>query len=125
MLEIYVWKACRDAGIFYDVTCSTVVEWDKGNNGEKVTNEIDVMAVKATSIPVFISCKTCAIDTDAINELAILRDRFGGNAAKAFIISTENCRAITRRRADALDIDVITLNDIRSWRLAEQIKSLA
>lgn len=125
VLEIYVWKACRDAGIFYDVTCSTVVEWEKGNNGEKVTNEIDVMAVKATSIPVFISCKTCTIDTDAINELAILRDRFGGNAAKAFIISTENCRAITRRRADALDIDVITLNDIRSCRLTEQIRSLA
>ena len=28
---------------------------------------------------VFISCKTCAVDTDAINELAILRDRFGGD----------------------------------------------
>lgn len=124
VLEIYVWKACRDAGIFHDVRCSTIVEWDRGNSGEKVTNEIDVMAVKATSIPVFISCKTCAIDTDAINELAILRDRFGGDAAKAFIISTENCRAITRRRADALDIDIITLNDIRSCRLTEQIKSL-
>ena len=125
VLEIYVWKACRDTGIFHDVRCSTIVEWDRGNSGEKVTNEIDVMAVKATSIPVFISCKTCVIDTDAINELAILRDRFGGDAAKAFIISTENCRAITRRRADALDIDVVTLNDIRSCRLAEQIKSLA
>ena len=125
VLEIYVWKACREAGIFHDVRCSTVVEWDRGNKGEIVTNEIDVMAVKATSIPVFISCKTCAIDTDAINELAILRDRFGGDAAKAFIISTENCRAITRRRADALDIDVITLQDIRSCSLADQIRSLA
>lgn len=125
VLEIYVWKACRDAGIFHDVRCSTVVEWDRKKSGEKITNEIDVMAVKECSIPVFISCKTCAVDTDAINELAILRDRFGGNAAKAFIISTENCRAITRRRADALDIDIITLSDIRSCSLAEQIISLA
>ncbi len=124
VLEIYTWKACRDAGIFHDVRCSTVVEWDRGDSGEKITNEIDVMAVKATSIPIFISCKTCPVDTDAINELAILRDRFGGDAAKAFIISTENCRAITRRRADALDIDIITLNDIRSCQLSEQIKSL-
>ena len=36
------------------------------------------------------------------------------DAAKAFIISTENCRAITLRRAHALNIDVITLNDLNN-----------
>ncbi len=125
VLEIYAWKACLDTGIFHEVQCSTVVEWERGGeNGDKVSNEIDVMAVR-NATPVFISCKTCPVDTDAINELAILRDRFGGDAAKAVIISTENCRAITRRRAEALDINVITLNEIRSCRLSEQIRSLA
>ena len=124
VLEIYTWKACRDTGLLHAVRCSTIVEWDSAERGDKVTNEIDVMAVKDT-IPVFISCKTCMVDTAAINELAILRDRYGGNAAKAFIISTENCRAITLRRAHALNIDVITLNDLRSVSLAEQIKALS
>ena len=123
VLEIYTWKACRDTELFQDVRCSTIVEWDSAETGDKVTNEIDVMAVKDT-IPAFISCKTCAVDTVAINELAILRDRYGGNAAKAFIISTENCRAITLRRAHALNIDVITLNDLRSGSLKEQIRTL-
>ena len=123
VLEIYTWKACRDTGIFQDVCCSTVVEWERGKSGEKVTNEIDVMAVQEAT-PVFISCKTCAVDTDAINELAILRDRFGGDAAKAFIVSTENCRTITRRRAEALNIRIITLSDLRNCGLAEQIRSL-
>ncbi len=124
VLEIYTWKACRDTGLLHAVRCSTIVEWDSAERGDKVTNEIDVMAVKDT-IPVFISCKTCMVDTAAINELAILRDRYGGNAAKAFIISTENCRAITLRRAHALNIDVITLNDLRSVSLTEQIKALS
>ena len=123
VLEVYTWKACRDTELFHDVRCSTIVEWDSAENRDKVTNEIDVMAVKDT-IPVFISCKTCAVDTVAINELAILRDRYGGSAAKAIIISTENCRAITLRRANALNIDIITLNDLRSGLLREQIRAL-
>ena len=124
VLEIYTWKACKDTGLLHAVRCSTIVEWDSAERGDKITNEIDVMAVKDT-IPVFISCKTCMVDTAAINELAVLRDRYGGDAAKAFIISTENCRAITLRRAHALNIDVITLNDLRSGPLTEQIKALS
>ena len=124
VLEIYTWKACKDTGLLQAVRCSTIVEWDSAERGDKITNEIDVMAVKDT-IPVFISCKTCMVDTAAINELAVLRDRYGGDAAKAFIISTENCRAITLRRAHALNIDVITLNDLRSGPLTEQIKALS
>ena len=123
VLEIYTWKACMDTELFHDVRCSTVVEWDSAEHGETISNEIDVMAVKDT-IPVFISCKTCAVDTVAINELAILRDRFGGDAAKAVVVSTENCRAITLRRAHALNIDVITLNDLRSASLKEQIRAI-
>ena len=123
VLEIYTWKACRDAGIFQDVHCSIIVQWERGKGEEIVSNEIDVIAVQEAT-PVFISCKTCPIDTDAINELAILRDRFGGDAARALLVSTENCRAITRRRADALDIDVITWQELRNCSLREQIRSL-
>ena len=123
VLEIYTWKACCDAGIFNDVQCSTIVEWDSTSKADKVSNEIDVMAVRDT-IPVFISCKTCPVDTDAINELAILRDRFGGNAAKAIIVTTEKCRAITRQRAESLGINIIDMNDIIARNLSDQFREL-
>lgn len=120
VLELCTWKACMDTGIFNDVNCSTVVRWESSDSGETVTNEIDVTA-SCGIIPVFISCKTCAIDTDALNELAILTDLFGGHGAKAFAVSTENCRSITRRRASALGIDIIDYDDIKQGKLSEQI----
>lgn len=49
-------------------------------------------------IPLFLSCKACDIKTEALNELAILRDRFGGKGAKAAIVTTEVCNAAARHR---------------------------
>lgn len=120
VLELYTWKACRDTGIFNDVLCSTIVRWESSEK-ETVTNEIDVTA-SCGIVPVFISCKTCVIDTDALNELAILKDHFGGYGAKAIIVSTENSRPITSRRASALGIDMIELNDLKRGKLSEQIR---
>ena len=123
VLELYTYKACLDTGLFNDVVSSAIVRWDDVVGHGSVSNELDAMAARGVT-PLFISCKACDIKTEALNELAILRDRYGGNAAKAFIISTENCRAITLRRAHALNIDVITLNDFRSGSLKEQIRTL-
>lgn len=123
VLELYIWKACLDTGMFNDVRCSTVIRWDDVSPLDTVINEIDVTASKGI-IPVFISCKTCPADTDAINELAILRDRFGGEMAKAIIVSTENCRAVTRHRASSLGIDIVTLEDLRKEKLSEIISEL-
>jgi len=61
---------------------------------------------------VFISCKTCDVKTEALNELAVLRDRFGGQMAQAAIVTAENGRAPMRHRAMELGIDVIDLNDL-------------
>lgn len=120
VLEIYTWKACLDSGKFSDVRCSTIVGWDNGPASTAVTNEIDVMAVSGI-VPLFISCKTCPVDTDAINELAILKDRFGGQMAKAALVSTENCRAVTRRRAASLGIDIIDINDIKGKKTLSEL----
>lgn len=121
VLELYTWKACVDSGLFNDVLCSTIVHWENTENNETVTNEIDVTASFGI-IPVFISCKTCPIDTDALNELAILKDHFGGNGAKAFAVSSENTRPITRRRASVLGIDIISLDDLKKGKLSDQFK---
>lgn len=120
VLELYVYKTCLDTGIFDEVRTSVIVDWEGTADGDcrtGVTNEIDVMATKRVT-PVFISCKTCHVGTEALNELAILRDRFGGKQARAVIVTTQFCRAVTRRRATELDITVIDMADIKNRRLA-------
>ena len=123
VLELYVYKCCLDAGIFNDVRTSAVVDWEGDHRSDNVTNEIDVMAMRGI-VPAFISCKTCDISTEALNELAILRDRFGGEAAKAAIVSSQPCRSITRHRAAELHIDVIELDDLLDNLTTELIKSM-
>ena len=121
VLELYVYKACLDTGIFNDVISSAVVRWDDVLGHGSVSNEIDVMAAKGV-IPLFLSCKATDIKTEALNELAILRDRFGGKGAKAAIVTTEPCNAAARHRAAQLGIAVIDLEELRSGQLARRLK---
>lgn len=123
VLEVYIYKKCRDTGIFNDVRTSAVVDWDKDQTKDGVSNEIDVMAVKGV-LPLFISCKVCDIATEALNELAILKDRFGGLGAKAMIVSAEECRAITRHRASGLDIEVVDLEDLKNGNVTDHLITL-
>ena len=124
VLELYVYKACQETGLYQDVRTSVVVDWQGENKPDAVTNEIDVMATKGV-MPVFISCKTCDVKTEALNELAILRDRFGGEIARAAIVTAELGRTPMRHRAMELGIDVIDLNDLRSGQIRERLSALA
>ncbi len=123
VLELYIYKACLDTGLFNDVRSSAVVDWDGEFGRDSVTNEIDVMAMRGIT-PVFISCKTCNVGTEALNELAILRDRFGGQAAKAAVVTTQRCRSVTRHRASELDIDIFDLDDLRSGNIKEALAAM-
>lgn len=125
VLELQLYRACLAAECFDDVVLSAVVNWQGlENQRDGVTNEIDVMAVQGIQ-PVFISCKTSEIKTEALNELAILRDRFGGKGSRAIIVTsaavTKN-RAPMRRRASELGIEVIEWSDIRLNRLIRRLK---
>ncbi len=121
VLELYTYKACIDAGIFNDVISSAVVRWDDTLGHGSVLNEIDVMAVRGV-IPLFLSCKATDIKTEALNELAILRDRFGGKGAKAAIVTTEPCNAAARHRAAQLGIAVIDLEELKADQLVHRLK---
>ena len=121
VLELYTYKACMDAGIFNDVISSAVVRWDETLGHGSVLNEIDVMAARGV-IPLFLSCKATDIKTEALNELAILRDRFGGKGAKAAIVTTEPCNAAARHRAAQLGIAVIDLEELKSDQLVRRLK---
>ena len=74
-------------------------------------------------MPLFISCKTCDVKTEALNELAVLRDRFGGEMARAAIVTAERGNARMRNRAAELDIQVIELNDLKADRLQKRINN--
>lgn len=113
VLELYAYKVCVESGTFDDVITSAVVDWEGESGRVSVSNEIDVVATKGV-MPVFISCKTCDVKTEAINELSILRDRFGGEMAKAYLITTGACSNMAKRRAAELRIGVIDSRDIAS-----------
>jgi len=125
VLELYVYKACIDSDEFNDVRTSAVVYWEGYDNRQEnaVSNELDVMCAKGV-VPVFISCKTGAVQTEALNELAILRDRFGSNMAKAAIVTAERGGGAMRNRAGELGISVIDINDLSAGRTVQRIKSL-
>ena len=125
VLELQVFRACLAANCFDDVVLSAVVNWQGGTSQrDGVTNEIDVVAVQGIQ-PVFISCKTSEIRTEALNELAILRDRFGGKGSRAIIatsaLATKN-RGPMRRRAAELEIEVIEWDDLKLDRLIDRLK---
>ena len=123
VLELYVYKACLDSGLFDDVRTSAVVDWEESRKDNAVSNELDVMATRGVT-PVFISCKTCDVKTEALNELAILRDRFGGQIARAAIVTAERGRTVMRNRAAELNIQVIDLDDLQNGRIDKRLKSL-
>ncbi len=121
VLELYMYKACMDSGVFHDCISSAVVDWDDVTGHASVYNEIDVVATRGV-IPLFISCKTCEVKTEALNELAILANRFGGKGAKAAIVTTEPCRAAARHRAAQLGITVIDLEELISGRTPDRLQ---
>ena len=120
VLETYVYKACLDTGIFDDVRTSVVVDWEGESKGNAVSNELDVMCSRGV-VPLFISCKTGDGKTEALNELAVLRDRFGGQMAKAAIVTAERGNARMRSRAAELNIRVIDLSDLAADRLQKRL----
>ena len=126
VLELQVYRSCIAAECFDDVILSAVVNWGGGTSQRNaVTNEIDVMAVRGIQ-PVFISCKTNEIRTEALNELAILRDRFGGKGSRAMIVTSAQItksRAVMKMRAEELGIEVVEWEDLRRHRLVERLKS--
>ncbi len=123
VLELYVYKACLDTGFFQDVRTSVVVDWEGREQANAVTNELDVMCTRGV-VPVFISCKTCDVKTEALNELAVLRDRFGGSVSRAAIVTAERGGAPMRNRASELNILVIDLHDLSTGKIGARLKTL-
>lgn len=121
VLELFMYQTCRDTGIFNDVVSSAIVDWDGTIGHESVSNEIDVVAARGV-VPLFVSCKACEVKTEALNELAILADRFGGKGAKAVIATTEPCNAAARHRAAQLGIAVIDREELENGKAGARLR---
>jgi hypothetical protein len=125
VLELQVYRACLEAGCFDDVVLSAVVNWEGGQTQRNaVTNEIDVVAVQGVR-PIFISCKTSEIHTEALNELSILRRRFGGGFSRAILVTSgmaSKSRAAMRNRAAKLGIELIEWEDLKLDRLISRLR---
>lgn len=121
VLELYMYHICRKTAIFNDVISSAIVDWDSSMGNKSIRNEIDVVATRGVK-PLFISCKACDIKTVALNELAIIKDRFGGKGAKAVIVTTEHCNSMARHRAAQLGIAVIDIEEFQTGNIEERIK---
>ena len=124
VLELYVYKNCLDLGIYNDVRTSVIVDWAGRQETDGVSNAIDVVASRGLT-PLFVSCKTGEVKTEALNELAILRDRFGGDMAKAAVVTAENAGAALRNRAAQLRIDVIDLQDLQDGQLKQRLAEVS
>ena len=123
VLELYIYMLCRRLELFDDIRMSLIVDWESEAGSSTVTNELDVVCTKGV-IPLFISCKTCSVKTEALNELAVWRDRFGGQMAKAVIVTAERGSSPMRTRAAELGIAVIDLNDLTAGRVEARLQRM-
>ena len=114
-LELFIYKKALDSNKFDNVDMSVIFDWNNvENEREDVLNEIDVMITKGAT-PVFVSCKSGSVSTSALNEIKTLTERFGGNYAKAVLVTAEEFSKYspkTYRRALEMGIKVIELEDL-------------
>ena len=125
-------KDARGERVFHDVRVGVVLDWDgadtDGTEKPDPTNEIDVIAMKG-AVPVLVSCKNGSFKADELYKVNAVAARFGGDCAKTVLVSSwvslnqENVNFETmdtyelekyrlRRRAEAMDIRLISSKDI-------------
>lgn len=87
---------------------------------------MDILLTKGPT-PVFISCKTGVPNTQALNELDVLRERYGGYWAKGVLATMSRLSHVNPsvyRRAADMGIYVLQQEDITQEGLAESFSAL-
>lgn len=118
-LELYVYKTAVENDCFTDAIPSVVIDWNGIREEYDVLNEIDLIAQKGIKM-LFISCKTGPVSVEAVNEISVLCERFGGISSRAVIITATKMSEeslCTYKRARELGIEIIELDDLMEDRL--------
>lgn len=125
-LEMYLFSAMVQSGLFDAVQISMVVSWDDDEKGDKVQNEIDVAACAGVG-QLFCSCKTSAPDPYMLNEIAVMTERFGTAYATpvlACVCDMKKEAPAAYWRAQEMGIELIDLNDLDKARLMNRLTVL-
>lgn len=127
-LELYGFLTAYRLNWFNDVKTSVIIGWsDRDKAPTETRNEIDLLMVKGIT-PVFVSCKMGMPNALALNEIKLLSLRFGGELAKAVVLTAANVKEgnpVLYNRAKELDISLIDFCDIRDNLVAERLKKIA
>ncbi len=113
-LELYVYIAAQQSGVFEDVQLGTMIDWNAYDGVSVAGNEIDVILMD-DSMPVFISCKLREADTAALNELLIVKKRVGGWFSKGVMVTFSKAKSQdsgTYKRAQELGLMLLDASDI-------------
>ncbi len=128
LLEVYVYLAALESGIFTDVRQGVTIDWDAegGSNPTETKNEVDVMAMRGF-LPVFLSCKNGTVKKDALYELETVSDRFGGRYAARALVATSagGGTGDAYLRSRAKDSGIVLIEDVNRMELDALSKRIA
>jgi len=122
LLEVYVWLAAKEAGIFGDARQGVVLDWDvQSDTASETKNEMDVLVMRGM-IPGFISCKNGNVKKEALYELETVADRFGGTYAKKILAVTSlsgSPSSAAHLRSRAEDSGIVLLDHVAGMTLPQ------
>ena len=86
-------KELKESGeyVYNDVGTGVYIDWDGDVSEDSrvdVENEMDVILMKGM-VPVFISCKNGAVDSDELYKLSVVSERFGGKYVRKVLVATQ------------------------------------
>ena len=113
LLEMVSYFAAKDSGVFSDVCVGVELDWDgqRGHGNHEPCNELDLVFTYG-HIPVFVSCKGTSVEKEYLYEISTMARHFGGQHARAMLISAvKNRRSIHNR---AREMGILLIDDISS-----------
>lgn len=126
-LELFTYISLKNEKIFDDVRISVRVNWNVVNKDfSDVINEIDVTFFSGIH-PVFVSCKLSEPSSDALQELSMYPNYFGGRYSRCILVTLATIKqdkSYIFRRARDMKIDLIDGRAIRNGRFIDKIKSI-
>ena len=125
-LEMYIFSAMVQSGLFDAAQISMVVSWDDDPANDKVQNEIDVAACAGLG-QIFCSCKTSTPDPYMLNEIAVMTRRFGTAYATpvlATVCDMKKDATAAYYRAQQMGVELIDINDLEKPMLMNRLTSL-
>ncbi len=126
-LELYTYLSLKKEKIFDDVRLSVRMYWNVENQTlNDVTNEIDVTFFSGIH-PVFVSCKLSEPTSEALQELSVYPNYFGGRYSRCILVTLGTIkkeRSYIFRRARDMKIDLIDGKSIKNGEFINKIKEV-